>query len=108
MPDSLLACRRDALDAKQRGRHAQLSGELAAAAIGIEELAEGYAVRFPARPFLFLRLAEWVELERVCCSFLEIGLEFERAAGSFRVSLTGPAGAKAILRSELGLLANAG
>ena len=32
-----------------------------------EELPNGYALRFPAKPFLFLRIARWIELERACC-----------------------------------------
>lgn len=101
MPDSPLACRLDALDAKQRGRHAQLAGELTAAATGVEELPEGYAVRFPARPFLFLRLAEWMELERACCPFLQVGLAFENGSGSMRLDICGPHGVKDFLRSGL-------
>jgi len=99
--DSSLACRLDALDAKQRGRHAQLAGELAAAATGVEELPEGYAVHFPGRPYLFLRLAEWMELERACCPFLQIGLAFQNGSGSMRLDLRGPDGVKDFLRSEL-------
>lgn len=96
-----LACRLDALDPRARARHAALLGELVASVSGVSDLPDGYLVRFPARPFLFLRLAEWIELERACCPFLRIGVELGRGSGEFRVSLTGPPGAKELLASEL-------
>lgn len=96
-----LACRLDALDAAGRERHAALARELAGSIAGVEDLPSGYLVRFPARPFLFLRLAEWIELERACCPFLEIGLEIASAPREFRLSLTGPPGARELLAAEL-------
>lgn len=96
-----VACRLDSFDAEGRSEHGRLARELLAAASGVEELADGYAVRFPARPFLFLRISRWIELERACCPFLTIRLDFERAATAYRVSLTGPEGAKDVLRTEL-------
>jgi hypothetical protein len=98
--ETRLTCRIDALDPGQRERHATLVAELAPVARGVEELGDGYAVRFPSQPYLFLRVAEWVELERACCPFLAIGITFENAAGSIRVDLRGPAGVKAFLRSQ--------
>jgi hypothetical protein len=95
-----LACRIDALDVPQRERHAALVAELASAATGVEELGDGYAVRIPSQPYLFLRVAEWVELERACCPFLAIGITFENGAGSIRVDLRGPAGVKDVLRAQ--------
>jgi len=98
--ETQLACRIDALDARQRERRDALVAELALAATGVDELGDGYAVRFPSQPYLFLRVAEWVELERACCPFLAIGIAFENGAGSLRVDLRGPAGAKDFLRSQ--------
>lgn len=99
-----VACRLDAFDGAGRARHRQLAAELLAAVSDVEELPDGYAVRFPAKPFLFLRIAEWIELERACCPFLTIRLEIERPEQALRVRLTGPEGAKDVLRSELPLV----
>ncbi len=96
-----VACRLDAFDERERARHRQLASELRAAMTDVEELADGYAVRFPGKPFLFLRIARWIELERACCPFLTIRLEIERSAPAYRVRLTGPEGAKDVLRAEL-------
>lgn len=96
-----VACRLDAFAALERAEHGRLARELLAAASGVEEIAGGYAVRFPARPFLFLRISRWIELERACCPFLTVRLDFERPSRAYRVTLTGPEGAKEVLRAEL-------
>jgi hypothetical protein len=59
------------------------------------------AVRFPARPYVFLRLAEWMELERACCPFLDFGLIFENSVPTTRLDVRGPEGVKEFLRAEL-------
>lgn len=96
-----VACRLDAFGESDRALHRRLGGELLAATTDVEELPDGFALRFPATPFLFLRIARWIELERACCSFLTIRLEFERPGPAYRVRMTGPEGAKDVLRSEL-------
>ena len=101
MSDAPLACRMDALGTSGRARHATLVAELASTGPIVEELADGFAFRFPSRPYLFLRVAEWIGLERECCPFLAIRLELEHADRSLRVSVTGPAGTKDLLRAEL-------
>ncbi|HSD72042.1 MAG TPA: hypothetical protein VLE54_04590 [Thermoanaerobaculia bacterium] len=96
-----LACRLDALDSAERERHAQLFRELAASVADVEELPDGLAIRFPSKPYVFLRLAEWMELERACCPFLEFGLIFENRVPTMRLELRGPEGVKDFLRAEL-------
>jgi hypothetical protein len=102
-----LACRIDALGSAGRTRHALLVAELAEARPAVEELENGFVFRFPARPYLFLRVAEWIGLERQCCPFLQIALAFEHPTASIRVSVTGPEGTKDVLRAELPLASGA-
>jgi hypothetical protein len=99
--EGVLACRIDALDPEQRKRHAGLLRELAGAVMSVDELPDGVSVRFPMRPYLFLRLAEWMELERACCPFLQFGLVFENRVPTMRLDLRGPDGVKDFLRAEL-------
>lgn len=96
-----VACRLDAFGAGGRAQHGRLVSELFAAALDVSEISDGYAVRFPAKPFLFLRIARWIELERECCPFLTIRFELERSVHAYRVLLTGPEGTKDVLRAEL-------
>jgi hypothetical protein len=44
-------------------------------------LPDGYAVRFPSDPTLFVKVAEWITLERLCCSFLAFGLDWSERDG---------------------------
>jgi hypothetical protein len=106
--ESPIACRMDALGASGRARHAALIAELTSTGPAVEELPEGFAFRFPSRPFLFLRVAEWIGLERECCPFLEIRLDLEYSPQSMRVTVTGPPGTKDLLRAELPLAVAAG
>ncbi|HEX9148626.1 MAG TPA: hypothetical protein VF958_05625 [Thermoanaerobaculia bacterium] len=101
MSDAPLACRLDALDPSQRKRHALLARELGEAVTNVEELPDGLAIRFPSKPYVFLRLAEWMELERACCPFLEFGLIFENRVPTMRLELRGPEGVKDFLQAEL-------
>ena len=96
-----VACGLVEFDEVSRGEHRRLAGELLGAMTGSEELPNGYALRFPAKPFLFLRIARWIELERACCPFLTIRLEIERSTPAYRVELTGPDGTKDVLEKEL-------
>ncbi len=90
----------DALDEKQRERHRALSSQLKSALQDVEELPDGYGFRFPSDASLFLRLAEWVTLERACCPFLAFELLFEAEGGSIRLTLRGREGVKDFVRSE--------
>lgn len=101
MAEARLACRIDALTATERKRQAFLARELKGSLEDVEELEDGFAVRFPARPILFLRLSEWIELERTCCPFLRFGIRFENPGRRIRLELRGPAGVKEFLESEL-------
>jgi hypothetical protein len=98
---SALACHLFALDAGERARHALLLRELTGVVTSVEELPDGLAVRFPSRPYVFLRLAEWLDLERACCPFLRFGLLFENRTPTLRLDVRGPEGVKEFLRAEL-------
>ncbi len=97
------ACDIGAMDAAQRARHAELGLALRSRALGFEELPDGFAIRFPADPEVCIEATEFLTLERLCCPFLDLGIELERDGGPLRIRMTGPAGVKPFLRAELGL-----
>jgi hypothetical protein len=96
-----IACRPHALDQAQRERQRALLAEVSGQAKGTDELPDGIALRFPAEDAVFLKVAEWISLERRCCAFLDFALEW-RAEG-VRVRLTGPEGVKELIAAEMGL-----
>jgi len=68
-----------------------------------EELADGYAARFPMEPATVMLLAEFITLERLCCRWLTLRIEVEREQGPLRMKITGRDGAKPFIRAEFGI-----
>jgi hypothetical protein len=63
----------------------------------IEELADGYAVRFPGDETLLPRLAEFIRAERDCCQFFTFELVAAPGLGPIWLRLRGPDGVKTIV-----------
>jgi hypothetical protein len=66
-------------------------------------LDDGYALRFTADDAFLTELVQLIQLERQCCAFLKFRLTIEPAGGPVWLELTGPAGTKSFLDSELGV-----
>ena len=105
MSASPLACRLDALGPEERRRHADLTRTLETRALDVEELPNGFAVAIPAEAEALRDAADWMALEGRCCPFLRFELVFDPASSRAVLRLTGPLGAKEILRSEIRALA---
>ncbi len=67
----------------------------------IQELAQGYAFRFPNEAGMWLALATFVEYDRLCCPFYRFGLTAEPNNGPLWLALTGPEGTKDLLNTSL-------
>jgi hypothetical protein len=100
---SSFSCNLSALDQDQRNRHAILTKDLLAKHLAIEELHDGYGMRFPNDRSLFTALSEWATLEQLCCPFLTITLELQRDQGPIWLKASGEDGVKDFLRAELGI-----
>jgi len=96
-----IVCRPFALDKAQRERQRTLLGEVRGLAQGTQALPDGIAVRFAAEDAVFLKVAEWISLERRCCAFLDFALEWKEDGVWAR--LTGPEGVKEFLAAEMGI-----
>jgi hypothetical protein len=73
-----MACRIDALNARERGRRETLVRELMTKAT-VEERENGYQLTWSAAPKTYENLVEFVGYERRCCPFLE-----------FEIGVSGP------------------
>lgn len=100
---SVLVCNVNALTAEQHARLQSILPDLMATAQEIEELADGYAIRFPPDGGTYHAIAEYISLERLCCPFFHFVLEVQPDGGPLWLRLTGPDGVKAFIREELGL-----
>ncbi len=98
-----LACQLGAFNAEQQERYQTIKPQLREAIEGFRELPDGYAMRFPMETSLVMMLAEFITLERLCCSFFNFELEVEAEDGPLWLRLTGRPGVKEFLQSELGL-----
>jgi len=99
---SSFSCNPSALDQEQRRRHDILARDLFPKHLEIEELADGFGLRFPNNRSLFTALSEWATLEQLCCPFLTLTLELQRDQGPIWLRATGRDGVKDFLRAELG------
>lgn len=100
---SPLACDLKAIEPGRRARHHANTQQLFAAVQERQELPDGYAFRFAAGPDLIPRLAEFINLERLCCPFFNFALIVEPEDGPIWLKLTGRDGVKQFLLAELGL-----
>lgn len=69
----------------------------------LRELPNGLAFRFAPSSEELLALVQIIDLERQCCPFLTFRLTVEPQEGPIWLELTGPAGTREMLMSELGL-----
>ena len=102
------ACDLKAFGAGERQRYASLTGQLRSAVIEERELDDGYAFRISTEVFPPATIAEWIALERRCCPFFAFDLRFEADQGPVWLHITGPSGAKDIIREELGAIKKIG
>lgn len=82
-------------------RQQEVRDELFSHQLSTEELPDGYAYRFPGKPEVMQRLAEFVLFERQCCPFFTFELIFEPDHGSATLRLRGPVGTKEFLEGMM-------
>ena len=98
---SPLACDMSAIAAEQRSVHLAKSRELFLQIREMRELADGYEFRFEDETELLKKLVDFVSLEKLCCPFLNFGIEVEAENGSVWLRLTGREGVKEFIREEI-------
>jgi hypothetical protein len=98
MGSPVLACNIKAINAQQRPRYNNLVSRLRAAMRDRSELRDGYEYALDSAKITLPEVAEWITLERLCCPFLNFQIEV--AGETWRLTLRGPDGTKAILGAE--------
>ena len=96
MSQATFECRVEVFGAEERARYSALRKAMSAAVRELQELPDGYAARLPSDPAVFRDVAEWIALERRCCPFLTLGLDW-RDSNAVWLRLTGGPGVKAFL-----------
>src|SRR6516162_6291970 len=67
----------------------------------MNELADGYALRFPGSDAWANTLLQFITFERACCPFFEFGLVFEQKQGPIWLHIRGPEGVKVIIENMM-------
>lgn len=99
--ESPFACDINALTSQERKRHFdELGPALRVRKTQTRELPDGYEFAFPSDPKTFAMLAEWIEQERRCCPFFDIGLRLEPEGGPMWLRLTGRKGTKEFIKVD--------
>ena len=95
---SPLVCNLSAMSAEQRKRHEQAVQRFFTQSVQeTKELPDGFAFRSDGANFLLA--AEFISLERLCCTFFNFTLTLDAASPSFWLYIRGPEGVKAFLQS---------
>ncbi len=100
----VFACNRSAITAAERPRYDELFRRVRAAVRDRSEVASGYAFRLDGKAVTLPEVAEWMAMERRCCPFFT--LDVATSGGDpdcWMLTLTGPAGVKAVLEAEFPL-----
>lgn len=103
MTDPPIACNLLGLTAAERLRQQELHKQLFSRAGSVRELPNGYAVGLPGTKENILAVAEFISLERVCCSFFRFELEVGRREESVWLRITGGEGVKEFLKTQFKL-----
>jgi hypothetical protein len=95
-------CNLGVMNQEERARYMALSCKLMGASEERRELDNGYAFRLLSQKISLLEIVEWVTLERRCCPLFNLQIEAEPNDGPIWLRMTGAAGAKEFIRSEIG------
>jgi len=96
----VIACELSALTGEQRRRRAELAEVLRSRAVGITDLASGYAIHLDPDPATVRQIGELVALEGLCCPFLTMTTHVDAASGRLVLSISGGAGVREFIASQ--------
>lgn len=95
MSDLPVACTLTPAQFQERRR--EVLAKVAASVAEVTELDNGFIYRFPSNGELIPQLANLIQLEHECCSFLTFRLTVGEGDGPVLLEITGPLGTKELL-----------
>jgi hypothetical protein len=95
-------CDMKAIPPAERKQHEAITKELFRAVQATRELPNGYAFQFPNSKGVLIKIAEFIDRERLCCPFFSFAIEVEPEVGPIWLKLTGREGIKAFIQAEIG------
>jgi hypothetical protein len=94
-----IACTPNAVPLEKKARWFEVGKAFYASVEELRELADGYACRLPVGAATLASAAEYVSLDRLCCTFVTWHLRVEADGGPVWLWITGPDGTKELMRS---------
>ena len=95
-----LCCNLNAFTPAERDHHKLLTERLMALRANTIETEAGYEFRFRPTDLSLTDLAEWAQAESKCCPFFDFQIALRESGGLLCLSLSGPEGAKTLIRAE--------
>jgi hypothetical protein len=95
-------CNLGVMNPDERVQYVALSRKLMSAGEERRELGDGFAFRLAAQKISLLEIAQWMTFERRCCPFFNLQIEAEPNDGPVWLRMTGGAGVKEFILSEIG------
>lgn len=99
--EPIFACNISALNKDERARYSVLTKQLIADKKEVEELPDGYLLRFAANSRSIKDVAEFITYERACCPFFDFDMSV--SGDSVALKLVGPEGVKPFIKDEFGI-----
>ena len=103
MNDQPIACNLLGLNKAQLKRQNELHQQLFSHKLEVRELPDGYSIGLPSTTENIMSVAEFISLERVCCSFFRFELEAGKPEDPLWFRITGGEGVKEFLKSQFDL-----
>src|SRR5262249_25331257 len=98
---SPFVCAVDVFTPAERKRHFDVLGPaLIAKRTAVVELADGYELQLPSDKETFAQLSEYIDGERACCPFFDIGVRMSSEHGPITVGFTGRPGTKQFIEGD--------
>lgn len=96
-----IACDLTVFSISERIKHIALAKSLFGKVRQVIEHDDGFTFIFEQSPLLEMKIAEWVSNEKRCCPFFSFERSRADTPPSLRLHISGPSGAKEVLRTEL-------
>jgi hypothetical protein len=96
------SCDMSAIPLVSRNQHIAITKEVFGAAQALRELPNGYAFQLPNTSGFLIKIAAFIDNERLCCPFFSFAVAVEPAGGSIWLHLTGHDGVKPFIQAEIG------
>ena len=100
MNDQPIACNLLGLNKAQLKRQQELHERLFSHKLEMRELSDGYAISLPSTTENIMSVAEFISLERICCSFFRFELEAGKPDDPLWFRITGGEGVKEFMKSQ--------